>query len=204
VVPGSLFLVLSRVVLKLAELLLSNVCMVHSRVQPSLRQKCLWHASTTAFPTNHSDWDESCRIKTSYLAVQDTFDETGRRVRKARVKAADKIAAHAEWVTNNPYRMPQPGQQAEGDDEDAGTADEDAIDMNGTNGMRPSSFTGGGLDSAAPSTSGAIGRSTGGEDDDEAVQISDGMHACHDMGSECSYWLLLVCMLLAMLPTGPP
>lgn len=107
--------------------------------------------------------------------MQDTYDESGRRVRKARVKAADKIAAHAEWVTHNPYRMPQPGEAApEHDNDSAATADEE---QNGTNGAQPSNVTEGEGGSACPSTSvaGAAGRSTGtAEDDDEAVAFSDG------------------------------
>jgi hypothetical protein len=97
--------------------------------------------------------------------VKDTYDESGRRVRKARVKAENKIAEHAEWVTNNPYRMPLPGQR---DDNDAAADDEDATE--------PSSalFNGG---SAAPSTSGAVGLSTvTADDDDEGVMLSDGVH----------------------------
>lgn len=110
------------------------------------------------------------------LLVQDTFDDTGRRVRKARVKAADKIAAHAEWVTNNPYRMPQPGQQLEFDGDGAATADDDTAELNGA--QQPSGMTGGG--SAGPSTSGAAaGRSTGSAaEDEEAPLFSDGVYPC--------------------------
>jgi hypothetical protein len=104
------------------------------------------------------------------VGVQDTFDESGRRVRKARVKAENKIAEHAEWVTNNPYRMPVPGQPREREGDGAATDDEDASEPNGTQ------FNTG---SAAPSISGAVpGRSTA-DDDDEGVILSDGVRPSH-------------------------
>ena len=103
----------------------------------------------------------------SACAVQDTFDDSGRRVRKARVKANDKIAAHAEWVTNNPYRMPQAGQPLEVDDDGAGSADEDAVEVTEANGVQAS---GGGV------AAGGSGSAVAGEDDEDARPLSDGAH----------------------------
>ena len=126
--------------------------------------------------------------------MQDTFDDTGRRVRKARVKANDKIAAHAQWVTNNPYRMPQAGQPIEVDEDDDGAATADD-DIAGESGARRSGGPGEG--SAAPSGSGAVV-----EDDEETRAFSDGANSSalgplSIVAAGCICWVSEVCLFVS-------
>lgn len=127
--------------------------------------------------------------------LQDTYDDTGRRVRKARVKASQAIAEHAQWVTHNPYRMPR-ADGTEGPPDDEGAAppgprsappsraraeDDEEEDEPGRDGERPSDVATGAT--PAPSealpggsmATGALGRSTlTGEEDDDAHTFTDG------------------------------
>jgi hypothetical protein len=107
-------------------------------------------------------------------AVQDTYDDTGRRVRKARVKASQAIAEHAQWVTHNPYRMPAP------DGAGGSRLGEGAVDAGKGGEVGPRSPAGlvSAAEGAAPVASaatGAFGRSgVTGEEDDDAQTFTDG------------------------------